>query len=107
MGLDGRQLVELTCGRLQLDQIRYSQARFSSHFQSLTPLEEMQCLLQSGKLHVDSLRDIKVVAYNREWFSMDNRRLYCMKQALPPTTQIRVLMHSRGAGTPGRAGAGA
>ena len=67
----------------------YSQDSISFWFQNGRPLPRLINDLKKERLSPDAL-DIPVVQWGDNFHSLANRRLYCLKQALPMSFQVRV-----------------
>lgn len=72
-----------TAQQVPLHSIRFSQSSIASTFQNGRSVEETVQQLRSGTLHVEALPTIRVVEHMNLLWSLDNRRLHCMKKAFP------------------------
>mmetsp|Transcript_14643 Transcript_14643/g.30436 ORF Transcript_14643/g.30436 Transcript_14643/m.30436 type:complete len:174 (+) Transcript_14643:278-799(+) len=77
-----RRLFNVPERRLLLHTIRFTQNSVASHFRDGRSLQETVNLLRSG-MAVDDLPAIRVVECMNHFWSLDNRRLSCMKEAFP------------------------
>jgi len=77
-----RRLFNVPERRLLLHTIRFTQNSVASHFRDGRSLQETVNLLRSG-MAVDDLPAIRVVECMNHLWSLDNRRLSCMKEAFP------------------------
>jgi len=87
--------------RTAIDDLYYSQASISDLFKDLRPLHELVQVLRAEGADPDAILGaqlINVVLHNGRMYSMDNRRLWCLKAALPGQTQICVKLHSSAEG---------
>lgn len=81
---------------MRLKYIRFTQATISSHFrqrgrQQPSPIEELVDELRRFPKTLEAKDNhVRVCLYQGKYWSVDNRRLYCMKQALREDTIIQV-----------------
>ena len=75
--------------RVELGDLMFSQDSISFWFQNGRPLPSLINDLKSGRLLPDAL-DIRVVQWEGSLHCLSNRRLYCLKKALPRSFQVRV-----------------
>jgi len=71
------------CQRVPLHSIRFSQSSIASAFQNGRSVQETVQQLQCGDLRIEDLPTIRVVEHMSLLWSLDNRRLHCMKKAFP------------------------
>eukprot|EP00933_Yihiella_yeosuensis_P032668 TRINITY_DN2628_c1_g1_i1.p1 TRINITY_DN2628_c1_g1~~TRINITY_DN2628_c1_g1_i1.p1 ORF type:complete len:1082 (+),score=226.59 TRINITY_DN2628_c1_g1_i1:42-3287(+) len=76
--------------KVPLNQLRYSQDSHSATFRDGRPLEETIAQLKDGSLAAKGLPQLRIVEMLGSKFSLDNRRLRCLKEALTPDTEIDV-----------------
>lgn len=71
-------------GQLRLHDIRFCQGTISPTFRNGRSILNTIEMLKSGELQVKDLQKIRVVELECGfWFSLDNRRLHCLKTAFP------------------------
>eukprot|EP00438_Fugacium_kawagutii_P021153 Skav201942 [mRNA] locus=scaffold2764:79008:80459:- [translate_table: standard] len=92
------QFGERTLRRVLLHTIRFTQNSVAACFRDGQPLEDLVENLKAGRISTDDLPPIRVVEQMDMFWSLDNRRLHCMKQAFPerryPDKMILVQMES-------------
>lgn len=76
--------------RLRLGDISYSQNSIMDRFQDRRPLNDLIESLIADAGVIDQVQSIRVVLHEGKWFSLDNRRLYCFKQAFDDAATIGV-----------------
>ena len=84
--------------RLLLHTIRFTQDSVGSHFRDGNSLDFVTKELSLGRMSTDDLPAIRVVEQMEMYWSLDNRRLKCMKEAFPqcdyPDKTVLVKMKS-------------
>lgn len=79
--------------RLMLRDIRYTQNFIKPWFSDTRHLlEDLIRDVKVGRVSPDTFPPIRVGWYNGAWHSLDNRRLYVLKQACCPTLEVKVHM---------------
>lgn len=78
---------------LSVAEIKYTQSSVGARFQDGRPLRETIQQIRRGK---EGFPYIRVVEYENEYYSLDNRRLHCLKEAYrwKPHQQVSVIIES-------------
>ena len=65
---------------MSVEELRFSQAGISDRFRNGRRILSIMHGLRDNKIRVQSLPLIKVFLKDGQWFSADNRRLWCFKE---------------------------
>lgn len=79
--------------RLLVNEIKYTQSSVGARFQDGRPLRETIRQIRQGK---EGFPNIRVVESENEYYSLDNRRLHCLKEAYgrKPYQEVSVIIES-------------
>ncbi|CAE8623186.1 unnamed protein product [Polarella glacialis] len=86
---EGPMTLNVVC--IRLGDIFFTQSSIHSTFSNGDDLHDTIRDLQTGLMSVDNVPQITIVRYGGKWYSVDNRRLYCFKAALPADAEISVI----------------
>ena len=90
-----------------VEELRFSQAGVLDRFRNGQRILSVMQGLRDNKIRVESLPSIKVFPKDGQWFSADNRRLWCFKEAglkqvpvrkIPPSKQYMKKMRNENEG---------
>jgi len=70
--------------------LRWTHDRIQRLFSCGRSTRDVAAKLASGEVPVDDIPSIEVVYYNGNWHTRNNRRLWCLKQALIPSVRATV-----------------
>mmetsp|Transcript_30776 Transcript_30776/g.34333 ORF Transcript_30776/g.34333 Transcript_30776/m.34333 type:complete len:295 (-) Transcript_30776:40-924(-) len=76
---------------LDPDVINYTNTSIAPYFQTGSYIYDVANDLENGYLDADDIPEIRVVRLDGEWYALDNRRLWCFKQAGMPRINVQAV----------------
>lgn len=81
---------ELPSIHLRLHAIKHTQRSIQRYFTDGSLVSDLVTTLKENPLYINNVPQIRVVFYDRNWWSLDNRRLLAFQRALPLEMKISV-----------------